>query len=72
MYIDTVIKLVLITVAAYATIGVNGLQSVTPTNPGSGDNDTGFTGDNYVALGRNIIAPESLSQFSRPECMSKE
>ncbi|KAG5326633.1 RC3H1 protein, partial [Pseudoatta argentina] len=56
----------------YATVGVNGIQSMTPTSPGSGDGDSDFTSDNYVALGRNIIAPESLSQFSRSECMSKD
>ncbi|XP_011865091.1 PREDICTED: uncharacterized protein LOC105560525 [Vollenhovia emeryi] len=56
----------------YAAVGVNGIQSVTPTSPGSGDGDSGFTGDNYVTLGRSIIAPESLSQFSRSECMSKD
>lgn len=51
---------------------MNGIQSVTSTSPGNSDSDSGFTGDNYVTLGRNIIAPESLSQFSRSECMSKE
>ncbi|XP_071646841.1 uncharacterized protein Roq [Temnothorax longispinosus] len=56
----------------YAAVGVNGIQSVTSTNLGNGDGDSGFIGDNYVALGRNIIAPESLSQFSRSECMSKD
>jgi len=61
----------LITIAAYATVGVNGIQSMTPTSLG-GDGDSDFTGDNYVALGRNIVAPESLSQFSRSEYMSKE
>jgi len=63
--------LILITVAAYATVGVNGIQSMTPTSL-SGDGDSNFTGDNYVALGRNIVTPESLSQFSRSEYMSKE
>lgn len=56
----------------YAAVGVNGVQSITSTSPGSADGDSTFTGDNYVSLGRNIIAPESLSQFSRSECMSKD
>ncbi|KAL0120640.1 hypothetical protein PUN28_008374 [Cardiocondyla obscurior] len=55
----------------YTSVGMNGIQSVTPTNTISGDNDSGFTGDNYVALSRNIITPE-LSQFSRSDCMSKD
>ncbi|XP_039305646.1 uncharacterized protein LOC105205842 isoform X2 [Solenopsis invicta] len=54
----------------YAAVGMNGIQSMIPTSPSGGDNDNSFTADNYVALGRNIIAPES--QFSRSECMSKD
>jgi len=64
-----IVKLILITVAAYQ-VGVNGIQSMTSTS--LGDSDSDFTGDNYVALGRNIVTPESLSQFSRSEYMSKE
>ncbi|XP_012542094.1 roquin-2 isoform X2 [Monomorium pharaonis] len=53
----------------YAAVGVNGIQSVTPTSPSGGVSDNSFTGDNYVAFGRNIT-PES--QFSRSEYTSKD
>ncbi|XP_018398850.1 PREDICTED: roquin-2 [Cyphomyrmex costatus] len=56
----------------YATVGMNGIQSMTPTSSGGGEGDSDFTSDNYVTLGRNVTAPESLSQFSRSESMSKD
>ncbi|KAL6268803.1 hypothetical protein P5V15_001927 [Pogonomyrmex californicus] len=56
----------------YTAVGVNEIQSVTPTNLGSGESDSNFTSDNYIALGCNVITPESLSQFPRSEYMSKD
>lgn len=57
----------------YVTIGANGgIQPITPTSSGDGGGSSGFVGENYITLGRNIVAPESLPQFSRSEYMSKD
>lgn len=57
------------------TIGANGgIQSMTSTTPSDsgGGGGSGFMNENYITLGRNIVAPESLPQFSRSEYMSSK
>ncbi|XP_050450519.1 roquin-2 isoform X4 [Cataglyphis hispanica] len=56
----------------YVTIGANGIQSMAPANHGDSGSGSGFVSENYITLGRNIVAPESLPQFSRSEYMSKD
>ncbi|KMQ85495.1 ring finger and ccch-type zinc finger domain-containing protein 2-like protein [Lasius niger] len=45
---------------------------MTPTSSGDGGGGSGFMGENYITLGRNIVAPESLPQFPRSEYTSKD